>query len=547
MAFSRHCEELQATRQSRAARYALDCFATLAMTMILLFPALAAAQSVVTSDGPDAVEVSIYRDNSRGDYGKLNLKYLQGFALISETRRVTLPAGAATIRFEGVASGIDPASALVTGIGVEEKNQDARLLTQRGLLDHFTGQRVTLRRTDPATGETSEESATIRSGSDRLIVQTVAGFEAVACTGLNQTLVFDRAPEELSAKPTLSVNIGNQPGGEYTLTLTYLAQNFDWQANYVAEFNEDASAIDLLGWMTMASGDATSFIDANTNAIAGTVFRDQNYANTVFAEGRAPVRYQCWPAGTTGAFQGYRYQQRTYALRYRGGAVSPPPPPPPPPAPMAMEMAAADSVMVTAQRRAEQEDLGDLKLYRIPFPTTVAANSQKQVAFLRKQAVPGEIVYMLEIFPRYSGGGLDRIFRMQNKREEGLGEPMPSGQFAFFQQALGLRQLVGEDGMSDKAVGEEIELALGGADNVTHEIETSPKTGKNWQAQTLTIRNANAEPVTIEAEFQNETDFTYRKFKRRTFERDGKTVWRTTVPANDEVELRYRVYGPDDG
>ncbi|MEM1133632.1 MAG: hypothetical protein AAGH53_11900 [Pseudomonadota bacterium] len=516
------------------------------MTMLLLFPALAAAQSVVTSNGPDAVEVSIYRDNSRGDYGELDLSYLQGFALISETRTVSLPSGPATIRFEGVASGIDPASALVTGIGIEEKNQDARLLSQRGLLDHFTGQRVTLRRTDPATGETTEESATIRSGSDRLIVQTAAGFEAVACTGLNQTLVFDRAPEELSAKPTLSVEVGDQPGGEYTLTLTYLAQNFDWQANYVAEFNEDASAIDLLGWMTMASGDATSFVNANTNAIAGTVFRDQDYANTVFAEGLAPVRYQCWPMATTGAFQGYNYARRRYSLREEGvarGALAAPP------APMMMEAVAADQViMVTGSKIAEQEELGDLKLYRIPFPTTVAANSQKQVAFLKKSRVSGEIIYQLQVEERYVRSSQpSRLFRMQNEAKDGLGEPLPSGQFAFFQQALGLRQLVGEDSMSDKAVGEEIELTLGGADNVTFTLDATEKYGADWNSYELTIRNANPESIAFETEFLRDPDYSYRKFSRRTFERDGKTVWHTIVPANDEVTLRYRVYDEDDG
>ena len=42
---------------------------------------------------------------------------------------------------------------------------------------------------------------------------------------------------------------------------------------------------------------------------------------------------------------------------------------------------------------ARQEDLGDLKLYRLPEPVTVAAYGQKQVAFLQRPAVPVELVY----------------------------------------------------------------------------------------------------------------------------------------------------------
>ena len=50
---------------------------------------------------------------------------------------------------------------------------------------------------------------------------------------------------------------------------------------------------------------------------------------------------------------------------------------------------AARSGHVTASRMsASQEELGDLKLYRIPEPVTVAAHSQKQVAFLERAGVP---------------------------------------------------------------------------------------------------------------------------------------------------------------
>ena len=51
-----------------------------------------------------------------------------------------------------------------------------------------------------------------------------------------------------------------------------------------------------------------------------------------------------------------------------------------------------ENIVVTAMR-ARQENLGDLKLYRIPEPVTVAANSQKQVAFLEQPAVRVQLVY----------------------------------------------------------------------------------------------------------------------------------------------------------
>ena len=73
---------------------------------------------------------------------------------------------------------------------------------------------------------------------------------------------------------------------------------------------------------------------------------------------------------------------------------------------MAMRRAAAaEAIVVTARgaaMQAQQEDLGDLKLYRIPEPVTVAANSQKQVALIEQAAVKVDNVYRQRIDPARS-------------------------------------------------------------------------------------------------------------------------------------------------
>ncbi len=504
-----------------------------------------AAQTIVTSSGPSAVSVTMYRNPHRdADAGsQMDLDELNGFALITETREVELPPGAVTIRFEGVASGIEPVSSIVFGVPVDEKNRDRRLLSQRGLLDAFTGQSVIIRRTDKATGNVTDEPGTIRSAPDSLILQTKGGFESIYCTGLDQTLLFPHVPADLTAKPTLSVTTHDQPGGKQTITLSYLAGHFDWQANYVGELSEDTRHVDLLAWLTMASGDQTSFVDANAFAVAGKLSRvERDEEKDVQAEEEVnpygaddiDISYQCWPSGTTSSGSVY-------------GSKLPPLPSSSAPALMMMRSGyydydlGLDEIIVTANRRAEREDLGDLKLYRIPFPVTVAAHSQKQVAFLSKLNVSGEMIYR----SRFAGGDdnsdVDMLYRIQNTEKSGLGEAIPSGQVTLFQTVGGRRMLVGEIQLADKAVGEEVELVLAQANNVSVNIDDTDEWGDDWDGYVLTVSNANPFPVTYEAEFQNnDEDMRYEKFSARLFERKGKQVWRVTIPANGERKLGFR-------
>ena len=142
--------------------------------------AQAEAQSVVTSPAPEQVAVTVYRDLDRG-LQPLNLQWLGGYALVSETRRVQLPAGSSELRFEGVTSGIVPQSAIVTGLGeaVIEKNRDARLLSPGALLDASLGERLHLRRTSTATGKVREQDAIVRATVDGIVVETADGIEAL--------------------------------------------------------------------------------------------------------------------------------------------------------------------------------------------------------------------------------------------------------------------------------------------------------------------------------------------------------------------------------
>src|SRR5262249_37705199 len=157
------------------------------------------------------------------------------------TRRVVLTPGEHRLRFEGVADGIEPASAIVTGLpsGVIEKNRDAALLSPSALVESAAAQggRVLFVRTNPKTGATTQVQGTIRTGTanDGIVVETPDGVEALRCSGLPETFSFQSSTTGLSAVPTLSVLTRTTVPVEAVVQLSYLSRGFDWAADYTGD------------------------------------------------------------------------------------------------------------------------------------------------------------------------------------------------------------------------------------------------------------------------------------------------------------------------
>lgn len=496
----------------------------LALLLGLGLATQAAAQVIVTSPAPDRVAVTVYRNPDRG-LQPLNLQWLGGYALVSETRRVTLPPGTSELRFEGVTSGIVPQSAIVTGLGeaVLEKNRDARLLSPGALLDAYLGERLTLRRTSRATGEVRVQEAIVRTTADGVVLQTAEGFEALRCTGLSETLVAPAVPEGLSAKPTLSVRVRSPRAIERDVTLSYISNNFDWQADYVADLAPDGRTLKLFAWLTLANGDDTGLANADTNAVAGKLNRERVHV----PQGEVrPIVLNCWPSGTTSdiPLEVLDAAQYSESITVTGARVGAPPPPPPPPSPER-----GGDVM------AEEERLGDVRLYRIPISVTVAARSQKQVALLKQPAVRIESRLRLRPHQGQLEQPLERVLVTRNRAAEGLGLPLPAGKLALFGTRQGRRVLLGEGRIDDHTIGEKVEIPVATATGVwARQTMFASEDGGGFL---LTLTNDLAQPQAVEIELSLEA----RAQGTRLVKRDGWMLWSVRVPANGTAQLRYRI------
>ena len=498
----------------------------------------AAGQQRVLSPRPEAVSVTVYRDPERAADRVLDRDWLGGYALISETRTIDLPAGPSEIRFEGVADSLLPASVIVSGLPQQpaEKNYDARLLSPGGLIDAFLGQQVHIRRTHKKTGRVTESEAIVRSGPNGIVLQTAAGFEALKCSGLSEALLYPKIPDGLSDKPTLSLRTTSAAPARTTVRLSYLATQFDWQANFIAMVNSGRRSLDLFAWLTLANANDASFPEAQTQAVAGTPNREQSDYDRVRSVSPT-IQLQCWPSDDTSDIR------------------NPPPYPPPPPAAVRDGGDEGESIVVTAARApapamvAAQEDLGDLKLYRIPEPVTVAANAQKQVALLTKNKVPFERVHTLPVDPSETTDGphpVSIMIRMKNTKARGLGVPLPSGKVAVFETVTGRSMLAGEPQLEDKAVGELVELEIGESPDVTYELtETwegeSNDDGDPFRRYQLRLINARAKSAAVEVALAVPHNVRLTKPSRRLGTKNGYPLWLVTVPANKSIALEYQV------
>lgn len=512
------------------------------------------AREVVDASAPTDLAVTIYRDPDRSVDEALEAEYPRGLAMISETRRVTLPPGESTIRFEGVAEGMVGVSAIVTGLpgGTIEKNRNAQILSPAALVDGTLGNRVTITRMNPATGAQVSESAVVRTRADGgLVLQTGQGFEAVQCSGLPETLAFSRVPSGLSAQPVFSVDTRSPEGGTYDVSLTYLAWGFDWQANYVGTLKGEASdprgggefELGLLSWLTLVNDNGQSFDNAPLQIVAGRLNVESDYESLADPPEADGLYLTCYPLGSTSA-----------------GAPVPVMPPAmaapelvyPAPAMMAME---ERTIIVTGARReavfdapsvvtAAEEDLGDLKLFRVPERVNVSAKGMKQVAFLNQEAVRARYLYQAGNCDAWDWADdadeepapANLLLVTKNDVAKGLGIALPQGAMTLFEPTSRGARLAGAVNLRDYARGQDIELELGTSAQVFVRcggaLDDSPSDDRKWTKMRANVTNANPQAITLRLQLGYAGEYDIRFPRHKVKVKNGYQTVELTVPGN---------------
>lgn len=531
------------------------------LTILLLGAQTAYAQELeVVSPQADSVSITIYRDL---------------FALVTETRTVDLPEGPVTLSFEGVVETLLPQSAAVTEIGraLADRNFDYDPLTPNSLLARSIGKSVTITRTLPGAGRVVQARAVIVAANDGgITLRTEQGNEALHCSGIPERLAFDEIPDDLHARPKLSVRLAAGPAGKRTVRVSYLAHGFAWKSDYVARLNEAGNRMGLTGWLTLRNYTNANLRAAQVQVVAGKL----HLVST--EKGGSSLAGDSDDYDSEAHMQGARDEafvklQEQLAAReepaqlFSGCHASPVPEPI---AGSLPDVSIAEAIIVTGFRSslrmsmqlkrnamlAEREELGDYKLFRLPWATDLNARQTKQAVFLAKPRVKVDRFYRYGFdatrFRHVDNFIPQLVVAFENRKSSGLGEPLPSGVIRVFETSEAGDLFTGESEMSDTPVRLPVELELTMARDLAMDITVDAAATDELDAAKLEARadvalralNAKGVPVTIEIR-QYGGDYHPNakivKSNRRVGRKFGDFAWRLRVPANNSETLTYRI------
>ena len=432
--------------------------------------------------------------------------YGNGFALIEETRAVTLAKGDNSLAISGLPTQVRADSLRISGEGMAVKafGYDQDLLTPQALLRKFIGKEIIIARDNPKTGEEVRKKATLLS----LNGGAVFDVDGEIITGMPGRFIFPHRPEGLRDSPTLTVQAASPEKGARALNLSYLAGGFGWSANYVAILDNDNQGLALTGRAAVTNNSGMDLGNAAVAVMAGDV--------------EAPVRSRSQPRMAKGV------------------------------AMMAMDGESAPAVTT--------QSLGDRHLYSLPGHWTLNSGETKLVTLFDASAVKVDRRYV------FNGQGAYQIrsegppskaqitIKLKNSKADGLGMALPAGQIHAYQKdETGRLRYIGQSTLRDIPVDNDATINLGEAFDIsmvrtqTAFRRTGPKNRDIEASWKLEISNGKDQPVVVDVEEMFNGDWNILESSHKVNDKTAaKATWTVRIPAHGSeilsyaAEVRYR-------
>jgi hypothetical protein len=263
------------------------------------------------------------------------------------------------------------------------------------------------------------KDGTVREGT---LLSYSAGAIVLGADGgaviLNRAEVRDiglgEIPGGLVVKPTLVWMLASDRGGRERAELSYLTDNINWHAEYVAVVNRDDTGLAMNGWVSLDNRSGATYRDAKLKLVAGDVNRVQ-----------PPVPI----------------------MKARRDM-------------MAMEMA--------AEPQFEEREFFEYHIYTLERPATIADRETKQLSLFPSAAAGAKKVFTYE--GQQDPKKIAVRMEFDNAKSNGLGMALPGGKVRVYKEdADGALEFVGEDQIDHTPRDEKVRLLLGNAFDVVGE------------------------------------------------------------------------------
>ncbi len=239
-----------------------------------------AAACAHAADAPD-YSLTVYSAAQPGQISTSTLanygENLPGYALVRDSRSMTLEKGVGDLRFTDVAKRIDPTTVAFeslsdpSGTRVMEQNYQYDLVDNAKLLDRYIGQTITV---EQVRGDKTDTlSGKLLSANGGLILQRDSG--EVLTLNSYSNIRFPALPGGLISRPTLVWKVNSQTGGQQNTRVSYQTQGITWWSDYNITMREKNGAcdMDLAAWVTLVNQSGGSFANAQLKLVAGEVNR----------------------------------------------------------------------------------------------------------------------------------------------------------------------------------------------------------------------------------------------------------------------------------
>ncbi|WP_085900923.1 DUF4139 domain-containing protein [Kiloniella majae] len=467
--------------------FSATCFAGALLGVFSLSTLASAQETPIGADTNQSTELVFYSNN---------------LGQVSQTRRSKLSAGGSTLALEDVSPHLLLDSLFIAGEGlrVREQRLDQQILSPQRLLEASLGKTVTLIRTNPETGEERELKADVLAVREGVVLRVEDKIE----TGVSGRLVYDSIPEGLRSGPTLLAVVESAEAGNKDLKLTYLTGGLDWRVTYVADLDPSGEKLSLKAMATLTNQTGVEFVDADVRLVAGNVKRVQSA-----------------------------------------------------PAPRMAMMGAESDMMYSEAKTAmpQRQSVADRDVYRLPGKIDIGGIETKQVTLLENDAVEIEKRYrfqqLIQPYPGADETGrqqADIVLKTENTEDKGLGQPLPGGTIRVYQQVkdANLSIFMGEEHMRAVPKGEEVELVIGSANQVTgsgKQLSYENLSRNSYQlTQEITLRNSGDKAVSVDVvgnmprnwKILNESV----KHEKKSA---NKVIWTLDIPAEGKVSFDYKL------